>query len=88
MVDRAERLRVEAIETVAADAMFADKAGTAEQAQVFRDGGSGNGKRASNPSGGLVALAEEVEDGAAGGVGEGAEDGVSRMGHGTVSHNM
>jgi hypothetical protein len=88
MVDRAQRLRVKAIETVAADAMFADKTGTAEQAQVFRDGRSGNGKRASNLSGGLVALAEQVEDGAAGGVGEGTEDSVWRMGNRTVSHNM
>jgi hypothetical protein len=87
MIDGTERLGIKTVEAVAADAVFADQAGTAEQAEVLGDGGAGDGKGAGDLAGGLVALAKEIENGAAGGVGQGAKDGVRRMGNRTVSHN-
>jgi len=88
MVDRAKRLGIELVIAVAADVVLANQAGAAEEAKMFGDGGAGDGKGAGDLAGGLVSLAEQVEDGAAGGVGEGAENGVRGMGNGTVSHNV
>jgi hypothetical protein len=87
MIDRAQGLGVETVNAVAANPVFADEAGATEKAEMFGDGRARDGEGVSDLSGGLVALAEQVEDGAAGGVGEGAEDGVRRMGNRTVSHN-
>ena len=87
MVDGAQGLGVEAIVAVAADAMFADEAGAAEQAQVLGDGGAGNRESVGDLSGGQVALKEKVENGATRRIGEGAEDGVGRKRNGRVSHN-
>ena len=81
-------LRVEMIEAVAAGAVFADEAGAAKQAEMFGDGGAGYGEGAGNFAGGLIAAAKEVKHGAAGGVGEGAEDEVGGMSNHTVSHNL
>lgn len=86
-IDGAEGLRVETVKAVAADALFVDEMGVAEQAEVLGDGRAGDWEGASDLSRGLMALAKEVEDGAAGGIGEGAEDGIGRMGNRVVSHN-
>lgn len=87
MIDGAEALRVETVKAVAADALFVDEMGVAEQAEVLGDGRAGDWEGASDLSRGLMALAKEVEDGAARGIGEGAEDGIGRMGNRVVSHN-
>jgi hypothetical protein len=87
MIDGAEGLRVETVKAMAADAVFADEAGAAEQAEVLGDGRAGDWEGARDLSGGLMALAKEVEDGAAGGIGEGPKDGIGRMGNRAVSHN-
>jgi len=87
LVNGAKRLGVETVIAVAADAMFLDEARAAEQAEMFGDSRARDGEGAGDLAGGLLAAAEQVEDGAAGGVGEGAEDGVGGMRNGKVSHN-
>ena len=72
---------------MASDAVFADEASAAQQAKMLRDGGARDGEGAGDLSGGPVAVAEEVEHGATGGVGQRAEHRVGRMRNGTVSHN-
>jgi hypothetical protein len=67
-VDGAERLRVEFVDPIAAFAVFADKMGAAEKAQVLGDGGTGYGKGFRNLPGGLAAAAKEIQDRAAGGI--------------------
>jgi hypothetical protein len=88
MIDRTERLGIQMVEALAAETVLADQPGTAEQAQVFRDGRSGDGKAAGNLASGLLALAKEIENRATGGVGQGPKDRVRRMSNGTVSHNV
>jgi len=73
---------------MAADAVLVDKAGAAEKAKVLGDSGTGDRESAGDLSGGLMAVAKEVQDGAAGGVRECAEDGVGRMSNRMVSHNV
>ena len=86
VVDRTQGRWVEAVVTMAADAMFADEVGAAKQAKVLGNGGAGDGESAGDFAGWLVAVAKEVQDSAAGGVRESAEDGVW-MGNQVVSHN-
>jgi hypothetical protein len=63
----------------------------AEQAQMLGDCGTRDGKSLSDASGGLAATAQEVEYGAAGGVGERLESGFGNLGrricNRTVPHN-
>ncbi|MGC2020649.1 MAG: hypothetical protein WA654_06270, partial [Candidatus Sulfotelmatobacter sp.] len=47
-VDGAERFRIELVDTVAAFAVLLHEMGAAEEAEVFGDGGAGNGKGASD----------------------------------------
>ena len=77
-VDGAERFGIQLVDAVAAFAMFADQVGAAQQAQVLGDGGTGDREGFGDLSGGLAAAAEEIEDGAAGGIGEGLEGGFGR----------
>jgi hypothetical protein len=87
-INAAKRSGVEPVKAVAAAAVLADKAGAAEQAEMLGDGGAGDRESTSDLSGGLVALAKEIEDRPAGGVGQGAEDGVAGMRNGTASHDV
>lgn len=87
-IDLPQRLRIESIEAVASGAVFLDEARSAQQAQMLRNGGAGNGKGAGDLARGLAAVAEEVKDGAAGGIGECTEDGIGEMSNRTVSHDM
>ena len=75
-VDRAKRFGIELVDTVAAFAVLADQMRAAEQAQVLGNGRTGDWKSLGDLSGGLAAAAEQVEDGAAGGIGEGLEGGL------------
>jgi hypothetical protein len=61
--------------------------GAAQEAQVFGNGGTGKGKGLGDFSGGLAASAQEVEDGAAGGVGERLECRLGGICNRTVTHN-
>ena len=54
---------------------------------MLRDGGTGNGESSGDFSGGLAAPAQEIEDGAAGGVGEGLEGGFGGICNRSVTHN-
>jgi hypothetical protein len=71
--------------------MFADQVGTAQEAEVLGDGGAGDGKGFGDLSGGLAAATEEIEDCAAGRIGEGVKSGLGSLGAGicnrTVPHN-
>jgi len=90
-VDGAQGFGIELINPMAAFAVFADEVSAAQQAQVFGDGGAGDRESSGDLSGGLAAAAEKVEDGAAGGIGEGLEGGFGVAGCGicnrTVTHN-
>jgi len=86
-VDGAERLGIESIDTVAAFAVLPDQVSPPQQAQVFGNGGTRDGKRLSDFSSGLAAPAEEIEDGAAGGIGEGLKGCFGRICNRKVTHN-
>jgi hypothetical protein len=95
-VDGAERFGVELVDAVPTFAMFSHEVGVAEQAEVLGDGGAGDREGFGNLSGGLAAAAEEVEDGAAGGIGKGLKGGFGASGgchpgsgicNRTVTHN-
>jgi len=87
VVDRAKWLGVKVVVAVSTDAMFTNQASAAEKTKVLRDGGAGDGEGERDLPGGLMALAKEVENGAAGGVSQGAEDGVGGKSEGTGTHN-
>jgi hypothetical protein len=79
LIDGTERLGIQTVEPVAAETVFADESGTAEQAEVLGDGRARDRKGAGDLAGGLLALAKEIENRAARGVGQGAKNGVRRM---------
>jgi hypothetical protein len=78
-VDGAEGFGAELINPIAALAMFSDQVGAAQQAQVLGDGGARDGEGLSDLSSGLAAATEQVEDGAAGGIGESLEGGLGSL---------
>jgi hypothetical protein len=86
-IDGAERLGIELVDAVAALAVFADKVGATQKAEVFGDGGAGDREGSSDGSGGLAAATEKIEDGAAGGIGKGLEGGFWGICNRTVPHN-
>jgi len=75
-VHRPQGFWIEVVNAVAAFAVLPHQVGAAEQAQVLGDGGTRDGKSSGDFSGGLAAAPQEVEDGAAGGVGERLEGGL------------
>ena len=91
-IDRPQRFGIELVDAVTALAMLAHQVRAAEQAEMFGDGGTGNGKGAGDLPGGLAATAKKVEDGPAGRIGEGLK-GDFRVSSGricnrSVTHNM
>jgi len=58
------------VDAISAFAVFPHQVGTAQQTEVFGDGWTGNGEGLGDFSGGLAAPPQEIEDGAAGGIGE------------------
>jgi hypothetical protein len=87
MSDLAERLRIETIKTMAAIALFANQAGLAQQAKVLGNRGTRNREGVRDCTGRLPAAAKKIKNGAARGIGKGAEDAIRRMSNRTVSHN-
>jgi hypothetical protein len=91
-IDCTQRFGIEFIYAVAAFAMLAYQMSTTEETEMLRDRRTGNGKGAGNLSRGLRATAEEIEDGATGGIGkrlEGSLAGPSpRICNRSVTHNM
>ena len=83
----AERFGIELVDAVAAFAMLVHEVGAAQQAKMFRDRGTGDGESSGDFSGGLAAPAKEIEDGAAGRIGQGLEGGFGGICNRTVTHN-
>jgi hypothetical protein len=79
-VDGAEGFGIEVVDAVAAFPVLADEVGTTEKTEVLGDRGPRDGKGAGNLAGGLAAPTKQVENGAAGGIGQCLEGGfgVSR----------
>src|ERR1700685_50317 len=86
-VNRAQRLWVELVDAVAAFAMLLHQMRPAQQAKMLGDCWAGNGKGLRNVSGGLAAAAQQIEDGAAGGIGECLKGGFRRICNRSVPHN-
>jgi len=90
-VDGAQRFGIEVVNTVAPFTVLAHKVRAAQQAQVLGNGGAGDGKGAGNLPGGLAAAAEQVEDGAARGIGQCVKGSFlipeRRICNRTVTHN-
>lgn len=85
-IDRLQRFGVELIDPVPAFAALAYQMSAAQQAQVFGNGGPGYRKCAGNLAGGLASLAQQIENGAAGGIGQGVKCGFRRICNRTVTH--
>ena len=68
--------RVETDDLKAAAALAGDELRGLEDFEVFGDGGQGEGVWSGEVANGLFAGRDIVKDGAAGGVGEGVEDGI------------
>jgi len=67
-IDGTQRFGIEFIDAVAAFAMLAYQMSTTEEAEMLRDRRTGNRKGAGDLSCGLRATAEEIQDGAPGGI--------------------
>jgi len=78
---------IEPVNAVAAVAAFFDEAGAPQQTQMLGDGGTGNRKGPGNAAGGKAAAAQEIEYGAARGIGESEENNPHRMCNRMVTHN-
>jgi hypothetical protein len=82
-----ERGGIQLVDAMAAFAVFVDEACAAEEAKVLGDSWAGDREGSGNGSGGKIAAAEKVEDGAASRIGESAESGF-RICNRTVTHNV
>src|ERR1700689_5473850 len=78
-VDGAQGLRIKLVDTVAAFAVFANQVRAAQQAQVLGNGGTRDRESVGDLPRRLAAAAEEVEDGAARGIGQGLERGLGGL---------
>lgn len=87
-VDGLQGFSIETVEAQAAVAALLDEAGATEQAQVLGDGGAGDRKGMGDLAGGKAASAEQIEDGAACGVGESGEGRRALICSRTVTHYM
>lgn len=77
---------VEPVNAVPAVAAFFDKAGAPQQAQMFGNGGTGNRKGRGDAAGGKAALAQQIEYGAARGIGQRPENNLRKMCNRMVTH--
>jgi hypothetical protein len=91
-INRAQRLGIELVNAVAAFAMLAHQMGAAEKTQMLGNGGARDGEGAGDLSGRLSTSAQEVENRAAGGIGQGLEGGCGvtgrRICNRSVTHNV
>ena len=78
---------VEPVNAVAAVAAFFDEAGAPQQSEMLRNGGARNRKSFGDAAGGKAASAQQIEYGAARGIGERTENSLARMCNRMVTHN-
>ena len=90
-VDRAQRFGIELVDAVSTFAMLADEVSPAQQAEMLGNRRTRDRESAGDLSGGLGTATEKIQNGAAGGIGEGLEGGLADLGSGicnrTVTHN-
>ncbi len=77
----AQRFGIEPVDAVAAFADFGDELGVVQNAKVFGDGGAADVEAAGDLVDGLSAVAQAVENGAAGGVGDGVKNAAFLRNH-------
>jgi hypothetical protein len=80
-------LGIELIDAVATFAVFANQVRAAKEAKVLGNRRTRDGESPSDFTRRLAAAAEQIEDSAAGGVGECLESGFGRICNRTVSHD-
>jgi hypothetical protein len=85
--DGAERSGIELIDAMAAFAVLAHKVRAPQQAQVLGDGRTRDRESSSDFSGRLAAAAQQIEHGAAGGIGESLKSRFGGICNRTVPHN-
>jgi hypothetical protein len=78
-VDCSQGFGIELVDPMTSFAVFADQVRAAQQAEVFGNGGARNRESGGDLSSGLAAPAEQVEDGAARGIGQGLERGFGHL---------
>ena len=76
LIDSFQRLGIELIETVAAFPVLINQMSPAQDFEVLGDGWARNGKSAGNLPGRTRPCPQEIEHGAAGGIGQGVERAV------------
>ena len=86
-IDGAKRFGIELVNAVAAFPVLPHQVGTAQQAQMLGNGGTGNGESLGDFPGRLAAAAQKIENGAAGWIGERLECCLGRICNRTVTHN-
>ena len=84
----AERFGIELVDAVAALAVLAHEVRAAQQAQVFGNRRTGDGKGAGDFSGRLAAPPQKVEDGTPSGIGQSLERSFGGICNRTVTHNV
>jgi hypothetical protein len=82
-----QRLGIELVDAVPAFAVLSHQVGPAKKAQVFGDGGTGNGKGSGDFSGRLAAAAQQVKDGPPRRIGQSLKGRFGRICNCTVTHN-
>jgi len=78
---------VEPVNAVAAVAAFFDEAGAPQQTEMLGNGGTGNRKGFGDAAGRKAASAQQIEYGAARGIGERTEHSLGRICNRMVTHN-
>jgi hypothetical protein len=83
----AKRFGIELIDAVAAFAMFKNQMRAAQKTEMLRYGRPGNRKGLGDMARRLTAATKQIENGAAGGIGEGLERSFGGMCNRSVPHN-
>jgi len=86
-IDGTKRFGIELIDAVATFAVFANQMGAAKEAKVLGDRRTRDGESPSDFTCRLAAAPKQIEDSAAGGVGQSLESSFRRICNRTVSHN-
>jgi len=79
---------IELIKTIAAFAALLHQTSATQQAKMLGDGGAGYRESAGNLPCGEAATAQQVEHGAAGGIGNSAERGLRGICNRSATHNV
>jgi hypothetical protein len=86
-IDRFQRAGVQFVDAEAPLPTLSHQARTPQQPQVFRDGGTRNREGSRYLTGRPASVAEEIQDGAAGRIGQRAKGCLLRIRNHTVTHN-